>query len=469
MNEMPRFTASTLTLLLLVLAGAGGARGWYVSTCTDNGKREPALLVQGLPPRVALPDGAACRGRAAPTQLDNLAANFAEQQWFGGKAPLAEREERTAHVAPAYPMLLGALVWWSDESADVNMRWLQCVLGSLTAGCYFLFARRAFHSTLIATLAGLLCACHPFWIVNTAEINDGVLIGFFVGVSLALGARGGQVGGAFTGLGFGVALAGVAMTRAALLPFALVGLLWFLWECRRFPLGWFAGLLAIVGLANGLAPWAIRNYQVFERPIPVANSTYLHLWVGNHPHATGSTLEEPALRATLSEERRRALLDEPDQATRYNRLALEFWQEVEDHPSDTLARRLNAGLVFIFGERWFKQRRLGMMRDKDDTIGEPPAWLRDHAEMILHATLLGMVVLALFGWRWSYPWRRYGRAGVVALLCVPLPYVLSHAEPLSGPRLPLDGVLLCYAAFALVSMIPGIVRTPKAKREQEER
>jgi hypothetical protein len=38
---------------------------------------------------------------------------------------------------------------------------------------------------------------------------------------------------------------------------------------------------------------------------------------------------------------------------------------------------------------------------------------------------------------------------------VPLPYLLGHAEALSGPRLPLDGVLLCYAAFVLVALVPG--------------
>jgi hypothetical protein len=38
---------------------------------------------------------------------------------------------------------------------------------------------------------------------------------------------------------------------------------------------------------------------------------------------------------------------------------------------------------------------------------------------------------------------------------IPLPYILSHAEALSGPRLPLDGVLLCYSAFAIGCLVPG--------------
>jgi hypothetical protein len=41
-----------------------------------------------------------------------------------------------------------------------------------------------------------------------------------------------------------------------------------------------------------------------------------------------------------------------------------------------------------------------------------------------------------------------------------LPYLLSHAESLAGPRLPLDGVLLCFAAYALACCVPRLVRNP---------
>jgi hypothetical protein len=42
------------------------------------------------------------------------------------------------------------------------------------------------------------------------------------------------------------------------------------------------------------------------------------------------------------------------------------------------------------------------------------------------------------------------------MIWVPIPFILAHGGELSGPRLPLDGVLLCYAAFALVCLIPGL-------------
>ena len=51
-------------------------------------------------------------------------------------------------------------------------------------------------------------------------------------------------------------------------------------------------------------------------------------------------------------------------------------------------------------------------------------------------------------------WRRESMPLALALVWLPLPYILSHAGVLSGPRLPLDGVLLCYAAFALAGFLP---------------
>ena len=469
MNKMPPFTLWTLFALLFVVNCAAGARIWYIAVCTEHGQQDAALQVQGSPPASCIPKGTSYRARTEPTELDNLAENLTEQRRFAGWAPLANEEETTAHIAPGYPLLLAGA-----ESLDMNtdalMRWLQCAFGSLTVGCYFFFARRAFHSTAIAIVAGLLTALHPFWIINTAELNDGVLASFLLSVCLALGARAAQVGGAFTGLLFGVTLALLALVRAAMLPFSIVALLWLLWSAaadRRLPLGWFAGFLALVGLANGLVPWMLRNYQAFDSVVPVATSTYLHLWMGNNPSATGSTLDETALRASLPEDRLKELLDEPNQARRYRLLADDVRQEIEDHPVETLSHRVTATLMFLLGERWFKDGKFSVLREPNDDIAAPPEWLADNAEIMLLAALLGMFGLALLGWRWSYPWRRQARVATIAVLLIPLPYVLSHAENLSGPRLPLDGVLLCYAAFALVSLIPRLVQPPEPETNDE--
>src|SRR5207253_2941614 len=73
---------------------------------------------------------------------------------------------------------------------------------------YYLFARAAFAGRWTAILTGLLCAAHPYWVINTAELGDGVLSTFLLAACVLLGAVGGRSGGVFPSWLYGVGLAG---------------------------------------------------------------------------------------------------------------------------------------------------------------------------------------------------------------------------------------------------------------------
>jgi hypothetical protein len=442
MNDAPRFALADWLCLLLVVAAAAGVRVWYVAVYADNGTSEPHYVVQGQGPV-----------RDGTTEIADLAQHVRDERWFGGLAPLSDQPEETAHVAPGYPWLLGILGRWHDDPAML-MRWAQCGLGVLTVLCCFVFVRHAFSSTVAAVIAGLLAALHPFWIANTAEIADGVLVCFLLSAVLATGGRGSTVGGAFTSLLFGLSLAGLAMVRAALLPFALVAFVWYLARCRDLRSGWFAGLLALLGFANGLAPWVVRNYQVFGTPVPIADSTYLHLWMGNCRMATGATLDEKRLRLSLEPEVLETLLADQDQPHRYARLGPELLDLAAQRPGVVLRNRLDAGMCFLLGGDWPAWHRLG--RSESGGLG-----MRGWFEPALCASLLILLPLAFCGWRHSAGWAKQSRLAALAAVWLPLPYLLSHAEDLSGPRLPFDAILICYAAFAIASMVPGVARTPE--------
>jgi len=433
-------------LMLMVLAVAGGARGWYVHSFTDDG---PAPLeVQGSYPYV---DGQSGK----KSEVAALVESLTDKQSFAGRAPLADQEETTAHRAPGYCWIAAQAARWLDQPQMV-MRWLHVVLGSLTAACYFLFARRAFQSLAVGFLAGLLVALHPFYILNTAELNDGVLATFLLAATLALGTRGGQEGGPVTSLLFGLSAAGLAMVRAALLPFATLAVLWYLLRCRKIKKGWFAALLAFLGFANGLAPWAVRNFRTFGHPVPVADSALLHLWIGNCRTGSGGPMSEAGLRKSLPEKRLQELLAESNQARRYTLLGRDLLPEIVDNPGGTLQRRLWAGLYFVFGQDWFTRNTFVEPAAARATETPPPDWLLELVPALLAGAVLAMLPLALIGWRWSYLWRRSARLAAIAVIWLPLPYLLSHADLLSGPRLPLDGVLLCYGAFTLACLVPGL-------------
>lgn len=422
MAEARRLTLADGLLLAAVVALAAGTRAGYLIVCADNAHSAGPLRVE-----------------SPPAELDTLVRNLKDHQRFVSRTPYGEDETDTAHVSPGYPVLMSLAARVVDASiVPVVMRWLQCGLGALTAGLYFLFALRAFQHRAAAALAGLLCALHPFWILDTAALADGVTATFLLALALFLGGRAEQTNGSLTSLLYGLSLAALALVRAALLPFAFVALAWFLLQSRSRGRGWLAALLAFLGFVNGLAPWTFRNWQLAGQPLPIVDSTYYHLWVGNNPQATGGPMQT----APLPSDRR--------ERDRY--LGDEVRKEITGNPSETVRRRLLAGLTFLFGEHWLKEGELAEHTESDGLI---PNWLAWSYPVALGGTLLGMIVLGLLGWRWSYGWRSSGMPASLAAVWIPLPYVLSHAGALSGPRLPLDGVLLCYAAFALACLLPG--------------
>jgi hypothetical protein len=463
MTEMPRLKLLDLLLACVVLFTAAGVRVGYVWFWADQGHGAGPLKVQDTRPTLkGLLEGGVTLTGSQPNELDALAYQLKEKQAFRAQGPFANDQESTAYTTPGYPGLLG-LAEMAGEKAGfdaagmaASVRWLQCGLGSLTALLYFFFARRAFRSLLVGFLAGTFCALYPFWIINTAEIDDGVLTTFLLAFAITLGARAGQEGGALSSLFYGLILAGLALVRATMLPFTVAAELWFLLRCRSLSRGWLYAFLAFLGYANGLGAWTVRNYQQLGDIIPIVDSTYLHLWIGNSPGATGGPHTDQEAIAALAKsrdeepkdtERKLAELSEKD---RYNSLAWDVFKQVRDNPTDTFQRRIRAGVFFFIGDQWYQWNNAGQSGQ------ELPSWFTDSYPAVLSGTLFGLLLLGGIGWRWSYAWRWESLPASLAVFWIPLPYILGHAESLHGPRLPLDGVLLCYAALALICLVPGV-------------
>jgi 4-amino-4-deoxy-L-arabinose transferase-like glycosyltransferase len=446
MTERRPFTLADFLMLLLVLLAGLGTRGWYVwEVDTEAGLREDQVWrVQQA--RVA----------AEGDWLDLLVSNIRADGPLRGyrtTTPLGEKEEITAHVAPGYPIVRAYVEQAAQDFGGETLkpvsvvRWLHAVLGALTAGLYFALARRAFDSRVVALLAGLFTALDPFAVINAAELRDGTLASFLLALTLYLGVRAGQQGGPFASLLFGISLAAAALTRAALLPFALVSLLWFLWRTRTLPSGWLSAAVAFLGCLGGLAPWAVRNHREFQEALPMVSTTWYHVWLGNNPQATGGDVAFQAGQAMPSD--RRAALFQTGHARRYDGLAADVWQEVSTNPAATVERRLFAGLYFFLSEPVV--HRGGILAGS----GAEGFVTREAVELGLHGTLFGMLLFGVLGWRWSHSWRRSSMPLQLAALWVPLPYLLAYAPGLHEGRLPLDGVLLTLAAFAIATLIPA--------------
>ncbi len=457
--EEQRSSWADLLWFVLIVGIAGGARFWYLQECMDQAKlKTPPYVAQDSWRMVQTAKG------DQKTELDLLVMNIQEDRTFATIAPLSQEQEDTAHVAPGYPWMLALLYQVVNEEDFIPfLRWIQAGLGALTAGFYFLFARWAFRNVLVAFLTGILCALHPLWIVNTGQVNDGVLASFLLAGALMFGTRAGLLGEAFSSLVYGLALAGLTLVRAVMLPFAIVGLLWFLFRCRSLHRGWLCALLVVLGFANGVAPWTVRNYQVFGDIVPVADSTFLHLYKGNNSFSTGGPQSDANLVVSLEPERLAELRAEESQPQRYQMLATDIVDYVNHHPVETIRTRINSTLFFFLGQQWFSGGQQGETSSASEHV---PDWLYENYALILNSVLLGMLLLGLLGWRWTAAWRKDGGLAGLAAMWIPLPYILSHAEYLWGPRLPMDGIILCFAAFAVVYMIPG-VRGNLAKGPEE--
>lgn len=459
----------------LVFMVALGLRAGYVLEVTPGGDGETPWQVQGEGP--LLPHRTHAQGQAVFEQRE-LIDNLKNKNWFGARAPLSDREEDTAALSPGY-IWVAALVGSGEWSMEAVLRWGQCLLGALTAVLYLLFARRIFRSSALGFLAGLLTALHPYWIVNTAEVADGVLTTFLLALSLVLAMRSGTMGGPFTSLLFGLVLACLALVRAAMLPFTFVALIWFLPRCRNLPQGWLCALMAFLGFANGLAPWTVRNLQTFEdEPLPIISTAWLHLWMGNNPLANGVALNEPELRlslllaknpwkeeAFLSSNSVELLMREDNQAHRYKLLASHTLNEILNHPGETVNRRLRAGVVYAFGGAWVKNQRLALYQPNPlEEPGEVREWVDSLIPGLLAGSLVLMILLGLWGWRRSVWWGSEVRLALLAAIFLPLPYLLGHADNLVGPRLPLDGIWLTFAALGL----GGIIRVDPLSQVSEK-
>jgi len=458
-------------MLTLVLVVAASSRFGYLYFAVNEAKTAPVWQVQGDPPHYPLPADTTVRGHekpGGPNEVDNLVHNLRENSQFSSRAPFAAEEEPTAHVAPGYSWLFSQVARL-DTDADALMRWIQAGLGTLTACFYYLFARRGFGSRRVALLTGLFTALHPFWILNTAELNDGVLATFALAFVLAIGTRGSQEGGLITSVLFGLGLAGLVLIRAALLPFSIIALIWYLMSCHKQRLGSLAALVAVLFYCIPLATWIARDFQAFGEPVPVVSSAFLHVWIGNNPEATGGDMSD-AMKDSLSAERKQELLEEKNQAKRYNMLGQDVLEEIRAHKQNTCTRRIQSLLKFLLGEGWSGDNpTMGRKVETGQDATAASDLVNDCAETALQGSWLFMMLFGFLGWRWSLGWRQHCRLAALATIWLPLPYILSHAGPLSGPRLPLDGVLLAFAAMAVAGSALNMPKPPLGSGEKKKK
>ncbi len=130
---------------------------------------------------------------------------------------------------------------------------------------------------------------------------------------------------------------------------------------RRVPMQRWAAMVgtAALLLAAVLTPWAIRNYVLFDRFIPLRGNAGLELALANHPAAVSGIEPRAVFRARLAQIHPdeqpavyRQMLREGGEIPYARRLGRETMAWINQHPADFTRLSLRHAGQFFFPPRW---------------------------------------------------------------------------------------------------------------------
>ncbi len=257
-----------------------------VSDTHPAGRWSPTMLlivagVLGLLARAWTIFHTARQGYAVDDLFDALAWNLASLGAFtmDGMTP-------SAHVGPLYPTVLAAFYGVVGHRPEwVPFLHAACDVGASV--CIFLVGRRLFDSWIGAIAAAAMFLYPTYWTYDPRIRSESVLT---LLMSAWLWATVVCVSSprvfCFVGTGLLAGLVMLCKPVTILLAVVLVGLAFlgtdsFRVRMVRASVYLLAALLVVL-------PWTIRNYQVFDRVIPVSAGVGAGLWMGSDPLSRGS-------------------------------------------------------------------------------------------------------------------------------------------------------------------------------------
>lgn len=207
----------------------------------------------------------------------------------GGAGYVNEAGEPTAWRPPGYPFFLAGV--YAVFGPDVRAATLaQAVLGALTALLLAVFAGQVAGRREVLT-AGLLAAVYPgfFWLPRLLLSENLAL--FLVAAALCVAASLARRWRAWQAVALGLLLGAGVLVRAPHLLFAVLLLAWLAvhlwWRGREWRRALLTVVLAGVGVAALMTPWAARNQAVFGRRVLVATQDGMGLYASFYPPTKG--------------------------------------------------------------------------------------------------------------------------------------------------------------------------------------
>jgi hypothetical protein len=219
--------------------------------------------------------------RQDPDGYRNIAHHLLAHGIFARDVGGEQNPAPTAFRPPLYPFLLAATAGGNNAIPSRNVAILQFVLGLAIVWLTLLLAQQ-FHLGAWGFLAAALIALDPILLNQATLVMTETLATFLSVLCLWLLARFHRAPTTTRAALAGAALGLAILCRPTFLPWFLPVALLVLWISP----GWrskVTHLVALVGcLALVLAPWTIRNYQIFGKPIATTTHGGYTLLLGNN-------------------------------------------------------------------------------------------------------------------------------------------------------------------------------------------
>lgn len=379
--------------------------------------------------------------------------------------PATRAGEPTAHWSFLYTLYLAA-VYALFGPHPLVARLIQAVVASiLQPWLSYRIGRRLF-GTRIGVVAAALSAVYPYFVYYASALMTETfyILAILWSLDLATGSirslverppvlprsRTAIIGTKRPWILLGLALGVAALLRQLILLFVPFLFIWIVWiAISQRSMRWAVGtinllkpaatglLVSVLVLFAMIVPWTVRNYEAFGRFVPLnTNSGYAFFW-GNHPiygtdfvpilpgnlyyeliPADLRILDEAALDQALLKEGVGFVLEDPGRVMLLSasriKYYFQFWPSPESSVVSNLMRLLSFGIL-------------------------------------LPLTIYGLFLSTVQG-------RQYALSGqrlAIALLCLftavySLIHILSWA--LIRYRLPIDGLLILFAALAITDL-----------------
>ena len=187
-------------------------------------------------------------------------------------------ETTCAWWPPLYPAFLALTVFAGKHYLLIVIP--QAILGAGTALCAFAIGRRIFNP-VVGLLACAGTALYPCYVMHDTALQETGMVKFWTALTVLLLLRAAERQRRRDWLLAGVGIGLIALTRASIVPFAGVAILWTaIWGTRgtagRRVRN--ASLVLAASLAM-VAPWLVRTYRLTGAAV-LSSQTGRALWIG---------------------------------------------------------------------------------------------------------------------------------------------------------------------------------------------